>query len=156
MIIEFIKKQKLNISLIAGFILLYAASVYFLLENYIGKVVLEINILEDASVFQSITSLLYVSLFCLLFFLGKKYKKEIYLKFSLIQSAIMFSIPLICIFFLVFGFETELGATILSYIVMVTMLPFAGFGINLYVALLIPVSGIVLFILSKKELNKLK
>ena len=155
MILEFIKKQKLNISLTAGFILLYAASVYFLLENYIGKVVLEINILEDASVLQSITSLLYVALFFLLFYLGKKYGKEIYLKFSLIQSAIMFLIPLICFFFLIFGFETELGALILSYIVMVTMVPFAGFGISLYVALLIPVLGIVLFILSKKELKKL-
>ncbi|MDO5479574.1 MAG: hypothetical protein Q4G23_10480 [Clostridia bacterium] len=155
MILNFIKKYKLNLSLIAGFIVLYVLSVYFLFDAYLGKVVLEINIFSDATIFQTVTSLLYVIYFFILFYFGKKYEKEIYLKLCLYQAAIMFIIPLVCVSFLIFGFETELGALIFSYIMLITMVPFTGFGIHLYVTLLIPVLGIILFILAKKELKKL-
>lgn len=155
MILNFIKKYKLNLSLIAGFIVLYVLSVYFLFDAYLGKVVLEINIFSDATIFQTVTSLLYVIFFFILFYFGKKYEKEIYLKLCLYQAAIMFIIPLVCVSFLIFGFETELGALIFSYIMLITMVPFTGFGIHLYVTLLIPVLGIILFILAKKELKKL-
>ena len=59
------------------------------------------------------------------------------------------------IFFLIFGFDTELGKLIFSYILLITMIPFTGFGINVYAVFIIPVIGIVLFILSRKELKKL-
>ena len=155
MILEFIKKHKLNISLISGFIVLYALSVYFLFDTYLGKPVLDIDIFSDASIPQIITSLLYTVYFFLLFNFGKKLAKEIYIKLCLYQAAIMFLIPLICIFFLVFGFETELGALIFSYIMLVTMVPFTGFGIHLFVTFLIPLLGLILFFISRKELKKL-
>lgn len=155
MIIEFIKKNKLSLSLLAGFILLYGGSVYFLMENYIGKPVIEVNVLNDASIWQFITSVLYTAFFFLLFYIGKKKGNEFLLKLSAIQSAIMFILPLLCVFFLVFGLETEIGGLIFSYILLVTMVPFSGFGISIYAVLLIPIIGIILFILSKKELKKL-
>ena len=76
MIVEFIKKYRLPISLIAGFIALYGLSVYFLFENYIGKPILEVNILTDASLWQFITSLLYTAFFFLLWHTGKKKGNE--------------------------------------------------------------------------------
>ncbi len=155
MIPEFLKKYKLNLSLITGFIILYALSVYFLFDAYIGRPVLEIDIFSDATIFQTAVSILYVIFFFLLFHLGKRYEKEIYLKLCLYQAAVMFIIPIVCVSFLVFGFETELGALIFSYIVLITMVPFTGFGIHLYVMLLIPLLGIILFILAKKELKKI-
>ena len=155
MIVEFIKKYRLSISLIAGFIALYGLSVYFLFENYIGKPILEVNILTDASFLQFITSLLYTAFFFLLWHTGKKKGNELMLKLASIQSAIMFILPIVCIFFLIFGFDTELGKLIFSYILLITMIPFTGFGINVYAVFIIPVIGIVLFILSRKELKKL-
>ncbi len=155
MIVEFIKKYRLTISLIAGFIALYGLSVYFLFENYIGKPILEVNILTDASLWQFITSLLYTAFFFLLWHTGKKKGNELMLKLASIQSAIMFILPIVCIFFLIFGFDTELGKLIFSYILLITMIPFTGFGINVYAVFIIPVIGIVLFILSRKELKKL-
>ena len=155
MIVEFIKKYRLSISLIAGFIALYGLSVYFLFENYIGKPILEVNILTDASFLQFITSLLYTAFFFLLWHIGKKKGNELMLKLASIQSAIMFILPIVCIFFLIFGFDTELGKLIFSYILLITMIPFTGFGINVYAVFIIPVIGIVLFILSRKELKKL-
>lgn len=155
MIVEFIKKYRLPISLISGFIALYGLSVYFLFENYIGKPILEVNILTDASLWQFITTLLYTAFFFLLWHTGKKKGNELMLKLASIQSAIMFILPIVCIFFLIFGFDTELGKLIFSYVLLVTMIPFTGFGINVYAVFIIPVIGIVLFILSRKELKKL-
>ena len=155
MIIEFIKKYKLYLLLVLSFILLYGGSVYFLLKNYIGKPILEVNILSDASIWQFITSLLYTAYFFFLWYSGKKKGNELLLKLSAFQSAIMFILPVLCIFFLIFGIETELVRLVFSYILLVTMVPFSGFGISLYAIFIVPVSGIVLFILSKKELKKL-
>ena len=156
MIVEFIKKYRLPLLLMAGFMALYGLSVYFLFENYIGKPILEVNILTDASLWQFITSLLYTAFFFLLWSLGKKKGNELMLKLVSIQSAIMFILPIICIFFLIFGFDTELGGLIFSYIMLVTMLPFTGFGISIYGIFAIPLIGIILFLLSRRELKKLR
>ena len=156
MIVNFIKKYRLSITLIIGFILLYGGSVYFLFDNYIGKPILEVDILNDASILQLITSILYTAYFFLLWHIGRKKESETLLKLSAIQSAIMFIVPLLCIFFLIFGLETELGGLIFSYILLATMVPFSGFGIKIYVVIAVPNTGLILFILSKKSLKKVQ